>query len=75
MRNPILTIAIAFAMAVPCAAASAQSMQGYIKTEGTKQGKYKGSGTGTTKSSQSQIPKGSTGPTAPPKPTQGTTHK
>ncbi len=42
MRNPILAIAIAFVVVAPCTVASAQSYQAYVKTEATKQGKFKG---------------------------------
>ncbi len=70
MRNLILCFAIAFIIIAPSTFASAQSMQGYIKTQGAKQGQSKG---------EARPPQsaggGSTGPTAPPKPTQGDTHK
>jgi hypothetical protein len=39
MRNLFLPIAIALVLAAPTTFASAQSLQGYIKTEGAKQGK------------------------------------
>ncbi len=50
MRNPILAIAIAFVVAAPCTVASAQSYQAYVKTEATKQGKFKGGDAATHKS-------------------------
>jgi hypothetical protein len=40
MRDPVLSIAIAFVVAAPCT--SAQSLQGYVTTKGTKQGQFKG---------------------------------
>jgi hypothetical protein len=42
MRNQLLAIAIAFVLAAPCTVASAQSLQGYVTTKGTKQGQFKG---------------------------------
>jgi hypothetical protein len=96
MRNAVLAVEIAFIMTAPATFVSAQSLPGYIKTEGTKQGQFKGesrpkSGSGATSKDlpitkkidktspnlmQSSSPLGgSTGPTVPPKPTQGNAHK
>jgi hypothetical protein len=50
------------------------AMQSYLNVKGQKQGKFKGESSGQPAKSQSK-PGGGTGPTVPPKPSQGNTQK
>jgi len=89
MRNPILAIAIAFVLAAPCTAfAGDKGKQRNIEVQDYGFGvsmpitSSRSDGGGSTvgrkqvSSATTKAPiGGSTGPTAPPKPTQGNTHK
>ena len=75
MRNPILAIAIAFVVVAPCTAlAGGKNKEKNIEVQSFSNGSnYSSSGGASFKTTKPVS--SSTGPTNPPKPTQGGTHK
>jgi hypothetical protein len=74
MRNPILAIAIAFVVVAPCTAlAGGKNKEKNIEVQSFSYGSN--SSTPGTSFKTTKPVSSSTGPTNPPKPTQGGTHK